>query len=266
LVEQAITKKTKALVVVHYGGVSCDMKKAKDLCKKYNLVLIEDAAQAIGSKYKDLYLGSIGDMGAYSFHGTKNITCGEGGAILINKKKYLRKAQILYEKGTNRFEFSQGKVSKYNWKDIGSSFILSNFSASLLLGQLMREKDINQNRLNIWNQYYDFFSSDANLTSKYRFSSIPSYATKHNGHLFFIIFNSKKMTDSFLKKMRHEGYEVSKHYVPLHNSPFGKEVGRVSSSMQETVNAGNCSVRLPLWPGVEAKKIMLASSKIINKL
>tara|TARA_B100000989_G_scaffold151108_1_gene112680 strand:- start:17749 stop:18885 length:1137 start_codon:yes stop_codon:yes gene_type:complete len=266
LVEQAITKKTKALVVIHYGGISCDMKKAKNICKKYNLALIEDAAQAVGSKYKDLFLGSIGDMGAYSFHGTKNITCGEGGAILINKKKYLNKAQIHYEKGTNRLAFSLGKVSKYNWRDIGSSHILSNFSASLLLGQLRREKVINETRMNIWNDYNDFFSSNKSLITKYRICSVPTYATKHNGHLFFLIFNNKKMTNNFIKKMREEGCEVSKHYVPLHNSPFGKKVGRVSSSMKVTENAGDCLVRLPLWPGVEAKKIMLASSKIINKL
>lgn len=265
LVEEAITKKTKALVVVHYAGIACEMSKAIEICKKYDLFLIEDAAQAIGSKYKDKFLGSLGDLGTLSFHGTKNITCGEGGALLINKNKYLEKARIIFHKGTNRHNFTIGKASKYNWRDVGSSFTLSNFSASLLITQLKNHKNINKERLRIWEKYNNFFSSLKDFQNKYRLLKIPSYAT-HNGHLFSLIFRSKKIADNFSKLMRSEGYEVSKHYVPLHNSPFGKKVGRVSSSMKVTENAGDCLVRLPLWPGVEAKKIMLASSKIINKL
>ena len=159
LVEEAITKKTKALVVVHYAGIACEMSKAIEICKKHNLFLIEDAAQAIGSKYKDKFLGSLGDLGTLSFHGTKNITCGEGGALLINKNKYLEKARIIFHKGTNRHNFATGKASKYNWRNVGSSFTLSNFSASLLIMQLKNHENINKERLKIWVKYNNFFSS-----------------------------------------------------------------------------------------------------------
>ncbi len=265
LVERAINKKTKALVVVHYGGVACDMEKAKSICRKYNLKLIEDAAQAVGSKYKNRYLGTIGDMGAYSFHGTKNITCGEGGAILINKSKYQSRANILYEKGTNRSDFSRGKVSKYNWQDIGSSFILSNFSAFLLKGQLRNEKNITNERLDIWNYYYDYYSSLEDLENKYRLLEIPGYA-KHNGHLFGLVFHSKDLAQSFLRKMRTDGYEVSKHYVALHSSPYGKKISKTNGDLKVTHEAENCFIRLPIWPGIEKEAMLQASRKILAKL
>ena len=265
LVEEAITKKTKALVVVHYAGIACEMSKAIEICKKHNLFLIEDAAQAIGSKYKDKFLGSLGDLGTLSFHGTKNITCGEGGALLINKNKYLEKARIIFHKGTNRHNFATGKASKYNWRNVGSSFTLSNFSASLLIMQLKNHENINKERLKIWVKYNKFFSSLKDFQNKYRLLKIPSYAT-HNGHLFSLIFRSKKIADNFSKLMRSEGYEVSKHYVALHSSPYGKKVSRTFGNLLNTKEAEDCSVRIPLWPGIKPDKMLEFSSKIIKRI
>ncbi|MGM9993428.1 MAG: dTDP-4-amino-4,6-dideoxygalactose transaminase [Candidatus Avigastranaerophilus sp.] len=262
LIEKAVTKKTKAIVVVHYAGIACNMDKILEIAGKYNLIVIEDAAHAIGSKYNGKYLGTIGDIGCLSFHTTKNITCGEGGAILINKEKYNNSADIISEKGTNRSSCISGKTNKYTWCDIGSSFKMADINAAILYTQLQKLKKITEKRIKIWNIYKNFFM-DYEDRGDLKCPFVPEKC-EHNAHIFYLLFNDNALRNQFIRHMKKYNIATVSHYVPLHSSPAGKRFGRVASSMKNTDKAANCIVRLPLFFDLEDKQtdyILFAAKK-----
>ena len=214
-IEKAITKKTKAIVVIHYAGISCDIKKIKSIAKKNKIFLIEDAAHSIFSYYEKKPLGSFGDLSTFSFHDTKNIHCGEGGALIINNKFLIEKSKIIRDKGTNRDKFLNNMVKKYTWVDIGSSYGLSEINACFLYSQLVHCERIIKERVRIFKKYYKIFSNYKNF-------QLPSICKKKkiNGHIFYVIVkNNRKLFMNYLKK---NGIHTTFHYVPLHNSKAGK--------------------------------------------
>ena len=249
LIEEAITERTKCIVAVHYAGLSCDMEILTRIAKKHNLIMIEDAAKAIGSKYKKKFLGSIGDLGTFSFHQTKNIHCGEGGALLINKKEYFKRSTIIREKGTNRREFINGKINKYEWVDLGSSYLPSELQAAFLFSQLSKLDEVNQLRLNIWNKYhkaFEFLEKDGLLSRP----KVPAYNT-NNAHMYFLILKNEKLRNEFIKKMSLFKIQCTTHYVPLHITNFGKQIHKNKKNLKNTEFIAKTIVRLPLWPGIE---------------
>lgn len=247
LIERAITDKTKAIVVVHYAGVSCDMDKILDVAKRHNLFVVEDAAQGIMASYKSRPLGSMGDFGCLSFHETKNIHCGEGGALLINNEKYVERAEIIREKGTNRSKFFRGQVDKYRWIDIGSSYLPGELTASFLAAQLDAAQEITAKRLQSWNEYHAIFEH-LEHSEKVRRPVIPKEC-QHNGHIYYLILNKCFDRDEVLKKMNVLGINAVFHYQPLHSSPAGKKYGKYSSPLPFTDDISERIVRLPLWIG-----------------
>jgi dTDP-4-amino-4,6-dideoxygalactose transaminase len=246
-IEKRITKKTKAIIVVHYAGVACDMDKIMKIAKKYKLKVIEDAAQAIEAKYKGKYLGTIGDIGCISFHDTKNITCGEGGALFINSKdKTLHEyAEILREKGTNRSKFFRGLIDKYTWVDIGSSYLPSEILAAFLLAQLEHIDEICNMRMERYEYYRKTLSKYVNK-GIFRLPIIPEYA-EHNAHIFYLIFKTPKLRDTVLGYLRGHGVGASFHYIPLHSAPQGMRVGFKKTDFPITTNMSERLLRLPLY-------------------
>ena len=266
LIEDAITNKTKAIVVVHYAGFSCELSQVVDIAKKYSIPLIEDAAQSIKAKYKDQYLGTFGDIACFSFHETKNITCGEGGAIVINNPKYLDRTAIIREKGTNRLQYINGRVDKYSWIDLGSSYLLSDLNASLLYSQLSRVNDITSQRLLIWERYYRSFSPYEKIYP-IKLPGYPEYSAP-NGHIFYLVLDSKRSRDAFIQLASSYKFMTVFHYVPLHLSKMGRDKCRVNGSLHNTELAGSGIIRLPLWLGVEAyqDKIIENCINILNTI
>ena len=219
-IEEVINDKTIAIVPVHYAGVSCDMDKILAIAKKYNLIVIEDAAQAIDSFYKGKPLGSIGDLGCLSFHETKNIQCGEGGLLAINNSKFTERAEIIWEKGTNRSAFWRGEVNKYNWVDIGSSFLPSEINAAFLYAQLEELENIQNKRKAIWNQYNDLLNSLNSVGVGV--PNVPKYAT-NNAHMFYLVCRSQNERSKLISYLKKNNIYAVFHYICLHNSPFFKE-------------------------------------------
>lgn len=249
LIESAITKKTKAIVPVHYAGVACEMDIIMEIARRHNLLVIEDAAQGLMSSYKGKALGSIGDMGCYSFHETKNIISGEGGALIINNPRLAERAEIIREKGTNRKIFFRGQVDKYSWVDIGSSYLPGEITAAFLWAQLERSDNITTRRIEIWERYYNSFAELENIGRIQR-PLVPKECN-FNAHMFYLILRDLKDRSSFIQGMNKKGIKCLFHYVPLHSSPFGLEKSRVSGSMELTDNLSSRLVRLPIWIGVE---------------
>lgn len=243
LIEKAITSKTKAICVVHYAGVACEMDKIMEIAKKYNLAVIEDAAQALGSFYKEKPLGTIGDFGCFSFHETKNIISGEGGALIINNEKCIERAEIIREKGTNRSKFFRGQVDKYTWVDIGSSYLPSDMIAAFLFSQLENIDKINEKRLDIWNKYDEFFKQ---YDSYIRRPIIPQNC-KHNAHMYYILFKDLDTRTKFIDYMKENNILTVFHYIPLHSSPAGKKYCKTFGSMDNTNKYSNLLVRLPMF-------------------
>lgn len=248
-IEAAITAKTRAIVPVHYAGVACEMDTIMEIAARHKLLVIEDAAQAIFSTYKGRPLGSIGDLAALSFHETKNIICGEGGALLINAEKLTVRAEVIWEKGTNRSQFFRGEVDKYTWVDIGSSFLPGEVTAAFLWAQMEEAQAITERRLAIWNTYHEGFAS-LELSEMVRRPVVP-IGVEHNAHMYYLLLPDLKSRTQFMKKMNALGIGVVFHYVPLHSSPAGKRYGRVFGQLTETERASDCLVRLPLWLGME---------------
>jgi len=244
-IEEAITDKTKAIIVMHYAGVSCEMDIIMQLAKKHSLYLIEDAAQGILSTYKEKQLGSFGDFGTYSFHETKNCTSGEGGALLINNTKFIERAEIILEKGTNRTQFFQGLVDKYTWVDIGSSYLPSDIIAAFLFAQLEQIKNIIDSRLNIWNKYFDKLTplADENI---FRLPVVPINC-KHNGHVFHLLMQSEKERNNLLQFLKINGISAVFHYIPLHSSPMGKKLNSDKQELPMTDDVSGRILRLPLY-------------------
>ncbi len=246
----AITKNTRAIMVVHYAGVACEMDTILEIAKAHKLLVFEDAAQAMRASYKGKALGTIGDLGALSFHDTKNIVAGEGGALLINSESYVARAEILREKGTNRSQFFRGEVDKYSWMDLGSSFLPSDILAALLLAQLERSDDLTQSRHAIWRTYNNAFV-DLEKSGIVNRPIIPKDC-EHNAHIFYLIVRDLKTRSNLLEKLKSKGIGATFHYVPLHSAPAGKKFGRTHGDLTVTTSLSDRLVRLPLWPGMES--------------
>ena len=248
-IEAAITPRTKAIVPVHYAGVSCEMDTIMEIARRHNLLVIEDAAQGIMSTYKGRPLGSIGHMAALSFHETKNIISGEGGALLINDARFVERAEVIREKGTNRSQFFRGHVDKYTWVDIGSSYLPGEIVAAFLWAQMEEADAINKRRLEIWANYHQWFSS-VEKAEKIRRPSVPRECV-HNAHMYYLLLPSLARRTDFIQQLKAKGISTVFHYVPLHSSPRGQLVGRAVGDMANTDSAGDRLVRLPLWLGLE---------------
>lgn len=244
LIEAAITDKTKVIVPVHYGGVGCDMDTIMDIAKRHNLFVVEDAAQCVGASYKGKALGTIGDLGTYSFHETKNIHCGEGGALLINNEDYLERAEIIREKGTNRTKFLRGEIDKYSWVDIGSSYLPSELNAAFLLAQLEVETDVTIKRRSIWERYYNGLLS---LEEKGQIELAKiSENCQHNGHLFFIKCKDINERQALIKFLKQENIYSVFHYIPLHSAKAGISLGIFHGEDKYTTKESERLLRLPM--------------------
>lgn len=244
LIEGAITSRTRAVCVVHYGGVACEMDAITELARKHNLILIEDAAQAVGASYKGRALGSFGDLGTYSFHETKNLTCGEGGALCINNAAFFERAEILRDKGTNRKKFFRGQVDKYTWVDSGSSYTLSEPCAALLLAQLEHIDEIGLARQKLYSRYYDELIELQNQ-AQVELPTLPAHC-QSNYHLFRLLLPTTLRRNQFISKLNSVHIQAIFHYIPLHQSVMGKKVG-CNASLPMTESLSERLVRLPLY-------------------
>lgn len=257
-VEAAITNKTKAIVPVHYAGVACEMDKIMDIATRHNLFVVEDAAQAIMSSYKGKALGTIGHLGAYSFHETKNITsAGEGGLLIINDERFKDRAEIIREKGTNRSLFFRGLVDKYSWVDIGSSYLMNDISAAFLWGQLEKSEEIQENRLNSWNLYFKELENNEFL----QIPIIPENCT-NNAHMFYIKVKDLEERQKLIHFLRENNIESVFHYVPLHSSVAGKKFGYFHQKDEFTTKESEKIIRLPLYYGLTKNDIETICNKI----
>ena len=244
-IEKAITSKTKAIVVVHYAGISPDMDKIMKIAKEHNLKVVEDAAQGFMAKYKDKYLGTIGDIGCYSFHETKNYSMGEGGAVVINDPDLIERAEIIREKGTNRNKFFRGEIDKYTWVDYGSSYLPSELNCAYLYPQLKKADEINNIRLSAWN-YYANNLKELEEKGKIEIQYLPEYS-KHNAHMFYIKTKNLEERTELIKYLKENGIQAVFHYIPLHTSPAGKKFGVFHGEDKYTTIESERLVRLPMY-------------------
>ncbi len=248
-IEAAITPRTKAICPVHYAGVACNMGAIRALAERYDLFVIEDAAQGILSDYHGQPLGTLGHLGCLSFHETKNITSGEGGALLINDGRLTQRAEIIREKGTNRNSFFRGEVDKYTWIDIGSSFLPSELIAAFLWAQMEEADAITARRLAIWQVYHDAFAA-IEAEGLVRRPVIPD-GLRHNAHMYYLLLPDLAARTAFIAALKAAGIHTVFHYVPLHSAPAGQRYGRARGDLPVTCNISDRLVRLPLWLGVE---------------
>lgn len=244
-IEGLITNKTRAIVPVHYAGVCCNMDYINSIANKYNLIIIEDAAQAVGSRYKNIPAGTLSDYGCFSFHETKNYVMGEGGAIVIKNRDKFVQAEIIREKGTDRSRFLRGEIDKYTWQSIGSSYLPSEVLVGMLCGQLERFDEIMRKRLEIWEYYYENLEI-LEAKGKFKRQFIPKYST-HNAHMFYLITNSLIERDNLIEKLKNSGIQATFHYIPLHSSPMGKRFGFKKEDLPITEEYAGRLLRLPLW-------------------
>ena len=245
LIEAAITPKTKAICPVHYAGVACEMDTIMDIAKRHNLLVIEDAAQAFDSYYKGIPLGTIGDMGCFSFHETKNVMSGEGGLFVTNNEKLAERAEIVREKGTNRSKFFRGQVDKYTWVDKGSSYLPSDVVGAYLYSVLEIAEQIQAKRKAVWNMYNDAFA-ELEQQGKIRRPIIPADCT-NNAHMFYMLFNDLETRTKFIAHLKENGVYAPFHYIPLHSAPAGEKYCRTATSMNVTNRVSDTLVRLPMY-------------------
>lgn len=252
LIEEAITPRTRAIVPVHYAGVSCEMDAIMDIAKRHNLAVVEDAAQGIMSTYKGRALGAIGTLGAYSFHETKNVISGEGGAFLVNDPSYADAAEIIREKGTNRSQFFRGQVDKYTWRSVGSSYLPGEIIAAFLWAQLEQATEITAHRLEIWNRYHSALAplEDAGLLRR---PVIPTECT-HNAHMYYVLIDPSIERSDVLEQLKARNIGAVFHYVPLHSSPAGLRFGRTHGDLARTDALHAQLIRLPLWIDLQEAK------------
>lgn len=243
-IENAITERTKAIVTVHYAGVSCEMDAILRIADKYGLIVIEDAAQAVMSSYDGKFCGTIGTFGCYSFHETKNFSMGEGGAIVVRSPEYIEQAEILREKGTDRSKFYRGQVDKYTWVDKGDSYLPSELNAAYLYPQLLKADEITRHRLECWDRYYENLSELAD-EGKIDLPVVPDKC-KHNGHMFYIKVKDLNERTELMKYLRNQGISTAFHYIPLHSAPAGRKYGRFSGEDEYTTREAERLLRLPL--------------------
>ena len=254
LIEQAITKKTKAIVPVHYAGVACEMDEINALAKQHHFSVVEDAAQGVHSTYRGRQLGALSDVGCYSFHGTKNYTsAGEGGLLILKSEELYNQAEILREKGTNRTQFFRGVVDKYTWVAKGSSYLPSDISAAYLYGQLLNFDKINSRRLEIWNRYQAGLK-DLGKSGQLQLPFVPEYC-KHNGHMFFIRHQDAKSSSHFIEFAKQKGITTPFHYIPLHSSVAGKKYGEFIGEDRFTTSESAKLSRLPLYYGLSDQEV-----------
>ncbi len=262
LIEDAITEKTAAIVLVHYAGVACEMDVIMDIAVRHNLVVIEDAAQAITSTYKGRTLGTIGDYGCYSFHETKNVSMGEGGALLLRDSQNAERAEIIREKGTNRSKFFRGEIDKYTWVDIGSSYLPSEINAAYLYTQLEKVNEIEESRISSWNNYCARLIDLAG-TGKIDIPFIP-YNCRHNAHIFYIKTRDIHERTEFIRFMKQNGVGCVFHYIPLHSSPAGLKFGRFSGEDRYTTTESERLVRLPMFYGMTTEENNYVCDKVLE--
>ncbi len=248
-IEAAITPRTRAIVPVHYAGVGCEMDAIMAIAERHDLLVIEDAAQGIMSAYQGRPLGSIGHLGCLSFHETKNLISGEGGALLINDPTLIARAEIIREKGTNRSQFFRGQVDKYTWVDIGSSYLPGEIIAAFLWAQMEEAEDITARRLAIWDRYHQALEP-LERAGRLRRPIIPDSCT-HNAHLYYLLLDSLEQRTAFIDRLKQDGVNCVFHYVPLHASPQGQRCGRIAGDLENTTRLADRLVRLPLWLGLE---------------
>lgn len=259
-IEAAITKKTKAIVPVHYAGVSCEMDTIMDIARRHNLCVIEDAAQGVMSRYKGKALGTIGDFGCYSFHETKNYSMGEGGALLIKNADMIESAEILREKGTNRSKFFRGQIDKYTWVNYGSSYLPSELNAAYLWAELEEADKVNENRLASWNHYYEGLS-ELSEQGKIDLPVVPE-GCEHNAHMFYIKAKDLEERTRLISFMKEQGVGCVFHYIPLHSAPAGRKFGRFYGEDVYTTRESERLMRLPMYYGLEAEQIDYVIDKI----
>lgn len=262
LIEEAITEKTRAIVPVHYAGVSCEMDTIMDIAQRYNLYVIEDAAQGVMSTYKGKALGTIGDMGCYSFHETKNYSMGEGGAILLKEKDKLELAEIIREKGTNRSKYYRGQIDKYTWVEVGSSYLPSELNAAYLWAQLLKADNIYNSRMAIWNKYYDSLKPLADV-GNIEVPYIPD-GCKHNAHMFYIKAKNLEERSRLISFLKENGVMAVFHYIPLHTAPAGLKYGRFHGKDEYTTKESERLVRLPLYYNMQEQDVE-AVIKLVKK-
>lgn len=260
LIESAITEKTKAIVPVHYAGVACEMDTIMDIARRHNLLVIEDAAQGVNAFYKGRALGSIGDFGCYSFHETKNYSMGEGGAILINNEKYIERAEIIREKGTNRSKFIRGQVDKYTWVDIGSSYLQSELNCAYLYGEIKDPSIINDARLKAWNKYYEGLKPLKD-EGYIELPTIPE-GCEHNAHMFYIKAKDIDERSRLIEHLKQNEISAVFHYIPLHTAPAGKKFGVFAGEDKYTTIESERLLRLPMYYGLKENEI----DKIVNSI
>jgi len=252
-IEAAITSKTRAIVPVHYAGVACEMDAIMALAAKHKLLVIEDAAQAVMSTYKGRPLGAIGDLGAISFHETKNIISGEGGALLVNNPRFTERAEIIREKGTNRSQFFRGQVDKYTWVDVGSSYLPGEIIAAFLWAQMEEADAITKRRLAMWNTYHQWFA-DAERAGKLRRPVIPTHCV-HNAHMYYVLLPNLARRGAVIEKLTAAEISSVFHYIPLHSSPAGEKYARAHGEMRVTDDMSDRLLRLPMWAGLEERQV-----------
>lgn len=253
-IEAAITSRTRAIVPVHYAGVACEMDAIMSIALKHNLLVIEDAAQGVMSTYNGQPLGSIGHLGAYSFHETKNIISGEGGALLINDKRFAERAEIIREKGTNRSQFFRGQVDKYTWGDIGSSFLPGEVIAAFLWAQMEQADLITSRRMDVWNAYHRELAVPEEQGVLRR--PVLPVGCQHNAHMYYVLLDSLETRTRVISALKQQNINAVFHYVPLHRSPAGEMYSRVYGDLKNTEDLSDRLLRLPIWVGMnEVEKV-----------
>ncbi len=263
-IERKITPRTKAIIPVHYAGVGCEMDRIMEIAREHNLSVVEDAAQGVDAKYNGKYLGTVGDIGCYSFHDTKNITCGEGGAFLTNDEEIAKKAELIREKGTNRSAFLRGEIDKYTWVSEGSSYIQSEVLAALLEVQLAKKDEIKEKRRGVWRSYYGALKP---LEEKglIKFPKIPE-SCEQNYHIFCFRVATEDVRGKVIDSLKAEGIQATFHYVPLHSSPFGRDFLGCKFELPVTEECSRTLVRLPLYPQLcDSVEVLVARVKFVIK-
>jgi len=250
LIEAAITPRTRAICVVHYAGVGCEMDAILAIAARHGIAVVEDAAQGIFSTYRGKPLGGIGALGALSFHETKNVISGEGGALLVNDASLCERAEVIREKGTNRSKFFRGQVDKYTWVDVGSSYLPGEIIAAFLAAQFEEAEDINRRRMAIWDRYHAW-AAPLEARGLLRRPIVPAHCT-HNAHMYYLLLPSLERRTSFIDGLKQRGVGAVFHYIPLHSSPAGMRYGRTDGELPVTDSTSDRLVRLPLWVGLES--------------
>lgn len=249
LIERAITQHTRAICVVHYAGVACEMDTILDIAMRHGLKVIEDAAQGVMSTYRGRPLGALGELGALSFHETKNIISGEGGALLCRDHHWVERAEIIREKGTNRSKFFRGQVDKYTWVEKGSSFLPGELTAAFLAAQIESAQSITDRRMAIWDRYHQW-AEPHEAAGRLRRPIVPEHCA-HNAHMYFLLLPSLGSRTAFIDELKAQGVQAVFHYIPLHSSPAGRQYGRAQGTLAVTDRISECLVRMPLWIGLD---------------